>query len=126
MIYRRFENRPLVTLARIAFVMMLAIITVKSLSPSAPSDPLSHLDKLLHLLAYAALAAILMQAAPRLALRWVWLFCALYGLLMEIGQGLFFDSRTPSLWDEMANGIGAALAITLWILFRKFHGILKI
>jgi VanZ family protein len=46
------------------------------------------------------------------------LFSFVYGILIEVAQGLFTASRQPDIKDVLANTIGALLAISLIYLTK--------
>ncbi|OGR29982.1 MAG: hypothetical protein A2091_03800 [Desulfuromonadales bacterium GWD2_61_12] len=69
-------------------------------------------DKLSHAAAYALLASLAAQVGlryfPSRHTAWRWAVAAswLFGLLMELGQGLLTRSRRASLGDILANSVG--------------------
>lgn len=78
---------------------------------------LYQLDKLFHLLVFA-IGAWLLVCALRLkytkdAFRYTFILYALYGALLEIIQGAFFEGRHPDLMDWIADVSGVLLA--LWL-----------
>ena len=78
-------------------------------------------DKLLHGVAYGVLAATVLFAAP-MELRKKSLFftaalamavCLLYGISDEFHQS-FIPGRYPSIWDIIADFLGATVVVWLW------------
>ena len=49
----------------------------------------------------------------------VFSFAVVYGIFIEICQGLFTNGRSADILDVLANSAGAALAVLLLWLFRK-------
>lgn len=41
-----------------------------------------------------------------------------YGILMEVCQGLFTSTRTPSFFDVLANSSGIIIAILIWYFVK--------
>ena len=76
-------------------------------------------DKVLHAGAYAVLAVGAFLYWPKMAKWKLWLGCMLYGVLMECGQAFLTVSRTASVGDAVANGLGAALALVICSLAAK-------
>ncbi len=74
-----------------------------------------HLDKLLHAIAYGVLTFGLVFAWPKRALPLIFAVTFIYGIILEIMQGTLAEGRTASLFDALANGLGALLIIGLWI-----------
>jgi len=82
---------------------------------------LFNFDKLLHGVAYGVLAATVLFAAP-MELRKRSLFftaalamavCLLYGISDEFHQS-FIPGRYPSIWDIIADLLGATVVVWLW------------
>ncbi len=81
------------------------------------------LDKLLHGIIYGILAGTFLyalnpfthhsnQAVTALV---VVLFCLLYGISDEFHQS-FIPDRFVSLWDVVADGVGAILVVAWWLI----------
>ncbi len=79
------------------------------------------IDKLLHSLVYAVLAASALFAVPPAFARrrplltsmLVVVFCIAYGISDEFHQS-FIPGRTPSVWDLVADTLGAVLCSAGW------------
>ena len=91
--------------------------------------PLPHifgLDKLAHGFMYGTLAAAMLYAVPRKTLLlkpWrtgalVVFFCLLYGMTDEYHQS-FIPGRVSSFGDIIADIIGAALLICVWLRYQN-------
>ena len=67
-----------------------------------------------HLLLLVPLAIVLTTVRRGCETRWsnvrLWGAVVLWGLFLEAGQG-WIEDRGPSLYDLLANGVGAAFAI---------------
>ena len=82
-----------------------------SLRSAGPGGAIPHLDKFLHMLVYAIFAFGVVLAWPKLSKFKVFWACAAFGGIMELAQGILDTGRTASLWDGLANSIGAALGV---------------
>jgi len=47
---------------------------------------------------------------------WVLIGAFIYGIVIEVLQELFFESRTADIWDVVANSAGILLG---WLIFRN-------
>ncbi len=111
-------------------LVMTLLIPALSLLPAhffkqvaKPLAPFGGVDKIIHVLLYAALTATYLHVLTRerrgrlaTVLRVVF-FAALYGLAMEVCQGLFTTSRSMDPLDALANTAGAltsALLVCAW------------
>ena len=77
-------------------------------------------DKLIHLLLYGILAWLAMRARVngRPAVWIILLFCVVYGASDEFHQ-MFVPGRTSSIWDLLADTLGAALSAALFLALAK-------
>jgi VanZ family protein len=91
--------------------------------PPGPTEGFLGWDKLHHAVAYALLTVLSGRflAALRPVVRRPWLLAATYafvfGVLMEIAQGLFTTVRQPDVRDAAADLVGAfavCLIVRLW------------
>ena len=111
-------------------VFIMGIIFYVSHQPGdfAHLPPLSGLDKLLHVIAYGSLAGAFLYGLQPLTHNSnrsviaivVVLFCIIYGISDEYHQS-FIPGRFDSIWDVLADGIGALL-VAGWWLRRKAQG----
>lgn len=90
-----------------------------SLRPAGTGGAIPHLDKVLHLAVYAILAAGITIGWPKLSKLRVFWGCVIFGAAMEIGQGLIGSGRTASVWDAVANSLGAALGVYIAVSMRR-------
>ena len=82
-------------------------------------------DKIVHLAAFAILAVLLATtwqlAARQLNLRrlwWLWVLLVLYGAIDELTQVPV--GREASVWDWLADALGAAIGLAVFILLRSY------
>jgi len=83
-----------------------------------------NIDKLLHIVEYGVLGVLWLRAltryfykGARLTLKWLaLLFTILYGVSDEVHQ-MLVPNRTPSIFDVMADGLGAWLGVWLYNRF---------
>jgi len=109
------------------------IFVLSSLShpPVASSWDLPHLDKLYHLLAYGGLTFVLIRALclscatrPSLSLvLWAALLAIVYGALDEFHQA-FTPDRTMSVYDLLADAIGASVVAGVWLNVQRRRPVL--
>jgi VanZ family protein len=101
---------------------VLITVAIVHLSLGAPGDrpaPL-HVDKVKHFVAYGSLAGAMMLGWARVPVWRIVLLAALFGVGMEIAQGLGGLGRTASVADGIANLVGAATgALSARFLLRK-------
>jgi len=90
-----------------------------SLRPTGASNAIPHTDKVLHLLVYALLGGAITLAWPKLSKWRIFWGCVVLGAALELGQGLMETGRTASIWDALANSIGAALGIYAVVLMSR-------
>ena len=106
-------------------LMVMGLIFFLSQLPgsSLQLPPLPEVDKLGHGILYALLAAsTILAITPTPARRTlragllVVLFCLLYGISDEFHQS-FVPGRDPSGGDILADTIGAAVAVAVWLRY---------
>lgn len=85
-------------------------------------------DKLLHAGIFFFTATLIIAAGLRynfkreltkIRLTGIWLFCVLYGGLIEILQNELVPGRYGDWYDFYANSIGALLAVFLWFFYQS-------
>jgi VanZ family protein len=97
------------------------LILVLSLMPSSgiPLLPVPHFDKLAHLGMYSILA-LLSARAFHVSFSFsmlLFLLVTLYGFGIELLQHFIPTGRMFDVWDVVANGLGAAVGISVFVLF---------
>ena len=108
------------------FIPMATIMVIIFFLSSQPGNfvhfpQVAGIDKLLHLVAYGVLAGTFLyglhpvthETHRGLTVVIVLLFCILYGISDEFHQS-FVPGRMVSVWDVVADGCGALLAVTIW------------
>jgi VanZ family protein len=111
-------------------IIIALIILYLSLASSETFDKVSVLnipllDKIVHFLMYFSLMwAILIENRKSLKGIKQLLIIALipfsYGILMEIFQEIFTDSRSGSFFDIISDSAGVLIAFLLWLLLSRF------
>ncbi len=126
-IKRLLGNKTLLVLA----LSYSGVVTVLFLLPSSDLPKVAlpvGADKLVHLLIYVLMVCLwqlyLFQknggALTKTDLWAIFLGSLLYGIIIEILQGLLTDSRSPDIWDVVANLIGTLIGI---FTFKKMKRI---
>ena len=108
----------------IPMVCIMGIIFYLSHQPGdfAPLPPFAGLDKLLHVIAYSSLAGAFLyglQPFSNISNRFIIVFvvvffCIFYGISDEFHQS-FIPGRFSSIWDVLADGLGALLVVGWWL-----------
>ena len=118
---RRLKNPRLWQIALACYWLALFVLT--HIPMQRPELQGGKADKLAHLAAFAVLStlvAIMWQlSAGRLTPRhflWAWLTVMLYAGFEELTQPLV--GRVCSVWDWLADALGAALGFLLFVLCR--------
>lgn len=99
----------------VTFLLLLPGIDV-------PQVAVPSFDKVGHVCVFAVLVLVwllyvlLKTEKNRTRLFWVVLIVFFYGIIIEVLQGLFFQSRTADGWDVLANSAGILLG---WLIFQK-------
>lgn len=85
------------------------------LMPSVPRPPgPEHVtDKVAHAFLFASCAFTAAHAFPSVPRRRIWATLTVLGGILEVVQGSI--GRTPSMYDALANAVGAAFA---WLVAR--------
>jgi VanZ family protein len=91
----------------IGVIFVIAAFVV-SLGPYPVRSSIHNLDKILHAATYAGLAYWFTQLSIRRRHVWVALGLVAMGILIEYLQS-FTRTRTPDLYDALANSLGVAL-----------------
>ncbi len=116
----RLPYPPHIRRAASVIAALLALtIAYFSLVPPGETPAPQISDKIRHFGAYAMLAIpTAMWLAPRRIAPAV--IVAVWGILMEIGQGLAATGREASMGDALANTVGAGAGVILvWLVARR-------
>ena len=112
---------------KILFFLYLLLITLLSLLPSRDLPDVKlfmHADKVIHLCMYAGFTFLILWAWPQKFTGYKQLLPLLaiiiWGLLMEVIQGLTHLGRSFDLTDELANILGFLPGWILWKLVNRF------
>lgn len=108
--------RPLVV-AVLAHVVIAALMFVPMPSSGGPPS-IPHLDKLVHMACWAALAFASWWAFARSRFLFTVVSGALFGVLVELGQGLT-TTRSADPWDALADLCGALLGALAAYAFQR-------
>ena len=107
-------------------IIWAVIILVLGLLPSSQFSEAQYqyLDKIIHAILFGLLFILLtvgfikQQVFPFLKQNVktkVWVFCVLYGLIIELLQGTFFIERSIEFADVVANVVGASIGLISFI-----------
>ncbi len=113
---------------KIPMVLVMGVIFFLSHQPG-DRLPLPHVpgaDKVAHMIAYGTLAATVLFAfrdqqksiSPWRVMLFTVVFCILYGISDEFHQS-FIPGRSVSMYDVIADGVGATISCLLWTGWRK-------
>ncbi len=112
------------------FLLAGTITFCSGMPASLPSFELFQVDKLGHFAAYGALASTMVRH-PAL-LRWSWLgwwwalpLASAYGLGDEFRQSLTHGIRQYDLADWLADSVGAAVAVALYIRWPWYRRLME-
>ncbi len=124
---RLLGNKRLWLLLAVLYSCAITVLFFISTS-GLPKVKISSLDKIVHLTIFFFLVCIWQLYALRKnngQLSWrksfeILLWSLLYGILIEIGQGLFTASRSPDIFDVLANLTGSLVGV---VVFQKIKHI---
>lgn len=113
-------------------LILTAVITWESVS-AIPSvgPPWLSFDKLAHFGVFGLLATTIarLEAAKRWPLLrelWAIILVSVYGMAIEIIQGLFTSIRSMEYGDWVADTLGAALAVVLYLRWTWYRRLLEL
>lgn len=106
-------------LFRMAAILFGAAILYLSLQPAGNTVGPLHADKVQHFLAYGTLTFLIAFGWSKLRLPIVVIMAILFGIGIEIAQGLGGQGRMPSVLDAIANGVGASISAIIVGFIRK-------
>lgn len=110
---------------RTVLLSVVAILILSTLpGDSSPNIEIEHLDKIVHFTMYAVFSAILNGYYVKTnELGFLkngiatFLLASAYGILMEILQYYFLESRSFEVYDIISNIIGSFIGIFITIIF---------
>lgn len=100
-------------------VYLLSLVPLREVEPLLRPVSFPYGDKLVHFLAYALLSLLVIRGwhrekMPPIDLHaFVWLLCMVFGIMIEIQQGLT-PYRSFEGLDILADGAGALMGQALW------------
>ncbi len=112
------RNSLLLAVGITIVIAMLSLIRVGEL----PVPKISNIDKLEHAFAYLVLTFLWLLALgkTKTARLLIVVICIIYGIIIEILQGLLTSYRFAELLDVVANTLGILLAtMVFWLFFVK-------
>ncbi len=112
-------------------ISMTLVVLYLSLAPSASFDKVSFLesqysDKIVHFLMYLTLMSVIIFENRKIIkdikqIFYIALIPVSLGIMMEIFQGLFTSSRTPSMYDILFNITGVLFSVFIWLYLRSIN-----
>ncbi|MCS6819804.1 MAG: VanZ family protein [Chitinophagales bacterium] len=116
----------------IPYILWMGLIIYLSLSPPNrfPSYTIPHLDKAVHLILYGILYALMLYGWRRylpmgMLLKrvkvFVFVYCLVFGIIIEVAQHFFTQGRSFDVWDILANTLGITVFYALERLLLKVH-----
>ena len=116
------QKTSLVSVRYIPMLIVMAVIFFLSSQPDIPlPQTISFQDKILHFAAYGVLAVTVLWArrsVSSVACLGVVVYCLLYGISDEFHQS-FVPGRTSSVYDVIADGVGASFVAFFWLMIKK-------
>ena len=102
------------------FIAILSLINTDNI----PLESFSNSDKVYHAIAYFFLMLSWLytfhkKEAFNKNVKYLILACFIYGIIIEVLQGVTTTYRTASYLDMLANGSGVVLAVLAFHLFEK-------
>ena len=112
-------RRPMRRVFRLAAILTAGAILYLSLQPANGSVGPLYADKVQHALAYGVLTALMALGWPKTRLLILIIVASVFGIGIEIAQGLGGQGRMLSAYDAVANGVGAMIAASILHFVRK-------
>ena len=114
------DKAILIAISITIFIAILSLIKTDNI----PLGSFSNSDKVYHAIAYFFLMLSWLytfhkKEAFNKNVKYVILACFIYGIIIEVLQGVTTTYRTASYLDMLANGSGVVLAVLAFHLFEK-------
>lgn len=114
----------------IALIILYLSLAGSDTFDGAPFLNIPHFDKIAHLGMYFGFKTVIMLENKNkliniLSVFYVALIPFFYGILMELLQLFFTNTRSGSVFDAVFNTIGILFAIILWIMIKPHIKILS-
>ncbi|NND61906.1 MAG: VanZ family protein [Flavobacteriaceae bacterium] len=97
------------------------LVTILFLMPAqdVPEVTIPFLDKLVHVLIFSILSFIwllIFRNSSKIihTILWICLIIWCYGIIIELLQQWFFDTRNADSWDVVANSVGILTGVLLF------------
>ncbi|WP_461305413.1 VanZ family protein [Aureisphaera sp.] len=108
-------------------VLYTLIITVLFLLPAKdiPGMAIRFGDKWAHILVFLLLSLVWLLAAwlnewlGTGRIIWVSFWALVYGIIIEVLQGGFFETRSADIWDIVADAIGILIGCFVFLMMKK-------
>lgn len=115
------DNSVFIAVSITVLILVTSLINPKSINVTS-----IHIsDKILHLVSYA----VLMNAWLMAFVKWkkaenqwtLFLILTLFGIIIEVIQGEFTNTRTPDVKDALANTIGLLMGLAIFktVFYRR-------
>ena len=115
------DNSVFITVSITVLILVTSLINPKSINVTS-----IHIsDKILHLVSYA----VLMNAWLMAFVKWkkvenqwtLFVILTLFGIIIEVMQGEFTNTRTPDVRDVLANTIGLWMGLVVFktVFYRR-------
>lgn len=117
------RTKHILLYAWLAFILIISIIPGRHF----PKAQLAELDKFAHIFLYLVLLYLMLLAHigeynpkfPKLKIILLIMIGSVYGVMIEIMQGMIFATRTFEITDMIANSIGCLLGLLLFLSLNK-------
>ena len=106
------------------YTITLAVLSLLS-SDDLPTFEVVNADKIAHIIAYALLCFLwyLFMKSTKFSKGLLIAASAalIYGIILEVLQGILTEARTPDMYDILANCIGVAFISIILVIRNKSH-----
>ena len=116
----------------VALIILYLSLTSSSTFDKVPLFNIPHLDKIVHFIMYSGFMSVILFENRKTIIfpRQIFLTALipfLYGIVMEILQGLITSTRSASIFDAVFNTAGIITASLIWLyvkplVFRNSDG----
>jgi VanZ family protein len=108
------HNKKTKLFLALIWTFLVAFLSLATLADVGSEVNIPNKDKIVHFTFYFVFVLLWLSffnfVNPSSKNKWLVLIAAiLFGVLMEIGQGVFTTTRTPDGFDVLANSVGAIL-----------------
>lgn len=103
--------------AAIVWTLVVAFLTLLP-GKDLPEVNIVNFDKAAHLGVFGLLEWLYLLWIPKRYLH-ITLICVLYGGILEVLQGTFYEDRHADVWDFVFNALGCMMALGLYRATKK-------